>query len=167
MYYIFLALLFLIFFYALFIDGKQKIEISYDNESPYKDEEIIKNPRVIFAADKKKYHFKSAFIGVYVENNLNENITLTRDYEIEILKDDIWYKLPVENIEDTSKEIVLKPKDSLYQNIFIDKYKGLSECQLRIIKKVKIGETIETYKTEVGIHTKKAIKETKNKKEEA
>ncbi len=167
MFYIILAILIFVFFYALFLDGKNKIDIKYDEESNYLDEDFTKNPRVIFKADKKKYHFKSAFIGIYIENNMNENITVDRNYEIEVLNDEDnkWYKLPVENIEDTSKKIVLKPKDSIYQNVFIDQYKNLKPCSLRIIKKVEIGENIEIYNTDISIHNKKAIKEAAKKEE--
>ena len=166
MYYIIIFLLIFIFFYAMFIDGKQKIDINYDEESSYSDEDIIKNPRVIYGADKNKYHFKSSFIGIFIENNLNENIAITRDYEVEILKDDKWYKLPVENVEDVTSEVILKPKDSFYQNVFIDKYKNLQGNKIRIIKKAKIGENTEIYKTEVSIHSNKFMKEKENIKKE-
>lgn len=160
MFYIILAFICFIFAYCLFIDNKHKILISYEKESYYNDASFYNNPEIIFKSDKKRYHFKSAFIGIYIENNSKEDIFLTRDYDIEIKKDDKWYKLDVENSEDIKKEIRLKPKDTFYQNIFIDKYKDLSECELRIIKKMKVPEE-KLLKTEVKIHCLKAIKEKK------
>ena len=163
MFYIILALICFIFAYCLFIDNKHKIDISYTEESIYNDESFHNCPEITFKADKKKYHFKSAFIGIFVENNSNETISITRDYEIEIKKDDKWFKLDVDNTENITKEILIKPKDSFYQNIFIDKYKDLSDCELRIIKKIKSSEE-KIYKTEVKIHCSKAIKEKNNQK---
>ena len=160
MFYIILAFICFVFAYCLFIDNKHKISINYESKSNYTDDIFYDNSEIVFKSDKKRYHFKSAFIGIYLENNSQNDILITRDYDIEIKKDNEWFKLEVENPEDVTKKIKIKPKDTYYQNIFIDKYKDLSDCELRIIKKISIPEE-KLIKTEVKIHSLKMIKEKK------
>lgn len=159
MFYILIAFICFVFCYALFLDGKSKIDITYDKESIFSDNDFETNPRIIYKCDKKKYHFKSAFIGIFIENNIeNEEVLVTRDYKIEILKDDKWYELPFVNTENIEKEIKIKFKEAFYQNIFIDKYKNLNDCDLRIIKKIKINGEEKTLCTKVSIHSLKSLK---------
>ena len=160
MFYIVFALICFIFFYALFLENKNKKEIIYDKESNFKDDDFLdKKEGVIFKADKSKYHFKSSFIGISIENNSDTDIYITRNYDIEIKKDDIWYSLDIDKrFENFEKDLKIKRKESFYQNIFIDKYKLTGTEELRIIKKIKINDIEYLYKTEVKLHNSKIDK---------
>lgn len=168
MFYVIFALICFVFCYALFLDNKNKIDISYNTKTSFADTDFKEYNDICFKADKKKYHLKSAFIGIFIENNSDKEIYTTRNYDIEINKDGEWYKLEIDNkFENFEKELKIKKKETFYQNIFIDSYKNMKEAQLRIVKKVKIDEEEVILKTEVCLHNHKNIREkiSKNKKE--
>lgn len=162
MYYIILAFMCFLFGYALFIDGKHKIDITYDVLSKYNDIEFDKPQNIIFKTDKKKYHFKSAFIGVSLINNSEDTVEIEKNSIVEIKHEDNWYVLETDNFSD--KFIKIKKKEDYYQNIFIDMYKNLNECELRIIKKIRVNNEEKIMVSYASIHTKKMLREKVNLK---
>ncbi len=80
-----------------------------------------------------------------LENNMKRAIDYTPAYEIEMKKDDVWYKLNVVN-EFADEIYEVDPKST--DQIIIDwkqSYSKLSKGEYRVVKEISVPETLELF----------------------